>query len=563
MRIRFFGVAATVILVSLVLIGVNASPAGAGAPNHFRPSGATAAGDPNDALFTPQDFENAAASHANADNQIYFSRCRFAPFGGDANFYGPFTGNVSDAIVGDVTYDYPDGTQCYAPQNETNLVIDPSNPNHLVASANEGFRNDGPIVFSSFDGGRTWINSVLHGWTYDTGGQGVFSRLFTCGDPSVAVAPDGTVYSAGLVCNTNQVAFFSGVVVAASHDGGITWGAPVMVSFSNAVLNDKEWITVGPDGTVYVAWARFKLLQRAPYYAQSPIVVSKSTDGGQTWSAYVQVSDRSHPYNQGAVPIVAPDGSLYIAYEGATPSSGYSGDAVLLAHSTDGGASFTNAELARVYDDYSNCYPFNFLGEQTLSGEQFRMNSLPSFAIDPSNEHMAIAWTDDQANPRCGYEKGGSFAGSSSNQVKLITSTDGSHWSVPLVLTSGPSDKVFPAVAANAGRIAVFYYTRAFSPATDDCRAALLDTTTNAISIVGGPVCLDFAMVSSTDGFATETRLTNQSSNPFVQASGAFIGDYTGAAMDAAGQAYAAWADSRGNPGITTPTQDIDVAFGQ
>ena len=563
MRTTLFRVSAMAMIVSLILTGLHASQASAGAGDHFRPSGPTTAGDPNDALFTPQDFENAAVAHPNANNQIYFSRCRFAPFSGDVNFYGPFTGNVADAIVGDQTYDYADGTKCYAPQNETNFIINPANPNNVLASANEGVRNDGPIVFSSMDGGRTWTNTILHGWTFDTGGQGVFSRLYTCGDPSLAAAPDGTIYFSGLVCNTNSVAFFSGVAVSSSHDGGLTWSPPVMVSFSNAVLNDKEWLAVGPDGTVYIAWARFKLLQRQPYYVQSPIVLSKSTDGGESWSAWTAVSDRAHPYNQGAIPIVAPDGSLYVAYEGATPSTGYNGDAVLLAHSTDGGASFTNTELARVYDDFTNCYPFNFLGDQTLSGEQFRMNSLPSFAIDPSNGRMAITWTDDQANPGCGYEKGGSFVGPTSNQVKLITSSDGVHWSAARVLTSGPSDRVFPAVAANAGRIAVFYYTRAFSPATDDCRAALLDTSTNAITIIGGPVCLDYAMVSSTDGFATETRLTNQSSNPYVQGAGTFIGDYTGAAMDAIGNAYAAWADNRGNPGITAPNQDIDVAFGQ
>ena len=563
MRTTLFRVSAIAMIVTLLLVVFNASQAGAGAGDHFHPSGRTTAGDPNDALFTPQDFENAAARHPNTANQTYFSRCRFAPFAGDVNHYSPFAANTSDAIVGDVTYSYADGTKCYAPQNETNFVINPANPNNVLASANEGYRNDGPIVFSSLDGGRTWRNAVLHGWTYDTGGQGLFSRLFTCGDPSLAAAPDGTIYVSGLVCNTNHVAFFSGVVVSVSHDEGLTWSKPVMVSYSNAILNDKEWLAVGPDGTVYLAWARFKLLQRAPYYVQSNIVLSKSMDQGVSWSAFTAVSDHAHPYNQGAFPIVAPDGSLYVAYEGATPSTGYNGDAVILAHSTDGGASFTNTELARVYDDFANCYPFNFLGDQTLSGEQFRVNSLPSFAIDPSNGHMAITWADGQANAGCGYEKGGSFAGSTSNQVKLITSSDGVSWSAPRLLTSGPSDKVFPAVAANAGRIAVFYYTRAYSPSTDDCRAALLDTTTNAITLIGVPTCLDYAMVSSTDDYASETRLTNQSSNPYVQAAGTFIGDYTGAAMDATGKAYAAWADSRGNPGLTSPNQDIDVAYGQ
>ncbi|MGE5072689.1 MAG: sialidase family protein, partial [Anaerolineae bacterium] len=270
MRSTLFRISAVAVITSLLLTGVHASQAAAGSPDPFKPSGRERPAGNNDALFTPQDFENAAAAHPNAANQIYFSRCRFAPFAGNVNFYAPFAGNVSDAIVGDQTYDYPDGTKCYAPQNETNFVINPANPNNVLASANEGVRNDGAIVFSSMDGGRTWTNSVLHGWTYDTGGQGVFARLYTCGDPSLAAAPDGTVYFAGLVCNTNRVSFSSGIAVSSSHDGGLTWGPPVMVSFSNAVLNDKEWLAVGPDGTVYVAWARFKIVKGQ--YVASPIV---------------------------------------------------------------------------------------------------------------------------------------------------------------------------------------------------------------------------------------------------------------------------------------------------
>jgi hypothetical protein len=261
--------------------------------------------------------------------------------------------------------------------------------------------------------------------------------------------------------------------------------------------------------------------------------------------------------------LVAPDGTLYVAYEGSTPSSGYAGDAIIVARSTNGGSSFSNAEVARAYDDY-NCYPINQAqSRQTLSGEEFRINSFPSFAIDPTNGHLAIAWADDQANPGCGYEKGGSFVGPTSNQVKLITSSDGIQWSAPSVITTGPEDKVYPAVGANAGRIVVGYYTRAYSPSTDDCRAAEQNTQTGTVTPVGGPVCLDFAMRSSDDGFTNETRLTNESSNPYITFAGAFIGDYTGATVLPGGSAFFVWADFRGNPGVTDPNMDTDVAYGK
>jgi hypothetical protein len=532
--------------------------------NRFRPSGPVASGgEENDDLRTPLDFEKALAEKPLHDSQILFSQCRFAPFSGDPNFYSALSGDISDAIVGDTEFFFSDGvTHCYNPQNESNIVVNPTDSDNLVTSANE-YRIDGHAVYVSTDGGESWTNVALPGWTSSTGGKGIFSMMSSCGDPVLAFGPDGTLYYSGIFCTNSPIATVSGIAVAKSYDGGAHWTYPVKVTYNNAwtIFNDKPWTTVGPDGAVYVTWTRFKVAKNA--YFESPIVVSKSTDGGNTWSDWVMVSDRSHPFNQGSVPVVAPDGTLYVAYEGSTPSTDFNGDAIILARSTDGGSTFTNTELARAYDD-SNCYPHNVAqGRQTLSGEEFRINSFPSFAIDPSNGHMAIVWADDEANASCGYEKGGSFVGPTSNQVKLITSTDGTTWSSPTVITTGAADKVYPSVGANDGRISVGYYTRAYSPTSDDCRAATLDTVTMDITYFGGPVCLDYAQLASDDSFASENRLTTDSSNPYLEFAGSFIGDYTGGVVDGDGNAAHVWTDDRGNPDVTDPNQDVHVAHHQ
>jgi hypothetical protein len=67
---------------------------------------------------------------------------------------------------------------------------------------------------------------------------------------------------------------------------------------------------------------------------------------------------------------------------------------------------------------------------------------------------------------------------------------------------------------------------------------------------------MDWAIRSSTDNFAAQTRVSAQSSNPYIQFAGAFIGDYTGTALDASGKAVTVWTDFRGNPGVTKPNQD-------
>jgi hypothetical protein len=91
-------------------------------------------------------------------------------------------------------------------------------------------------------------------------------------------------------------------------------------------------------------------------------------------------------------------------------------------------------------------------------------------------------------------------------------------------------------------------------------------TNTNPTLIPPSPsienVCLDYAAkVSSGSGFSATSRLTSQSSNPYVEfADGSFIGDYSQIAMGTDGKAHASWTDFRGNPGTTPPNQDVLVA---
>src|SRR2546428_734247 len=78
----------------------------------------------------------------------------------------------------------------------------------------------------------------------------------------------------------------------------------------------------------------------------------------------------------------------------------------------------------------------------------------------------------------------------------------------------GAADKVYASVGAHAGRVVIGYYTRAYSPAptaTDRSRGiAELDSTTGNVvpptnaGRANAAVCLDWAVRSSSDNFATE-----------------------------------------------------------
>jgi hypothetical protein len=497
--------------------------------------------------------------------------CRSSPFNA-LGAYGPLGTNV-DVISGDVVNNSGfSNFGCTTPQNETTLAVNPTNAANLIAGANDyrvccdftGLNDGSGWAYYSFDGGKTWGNVQLPGLTAQTGGQGVFKRFDSAGDPVVTFSPDGAAYYANIVFS--RISFASGVAVSTSTDGGKTWSAPNLVAYINAgnYFFDKEWIAADYNGKVVVTWTNFSLGPKGAGYLSSTIVGAISKDYGHSWNRQgFPVSDAAHPYNQGSQVAFGPDGALYVAYEGGAPSTGYATDIQVLARSTDDGQTFQTVELPRVYDDL-DCYP-TYAGRQTLSDMHFRLNSYPSMSIDPSSGEIAIVWADNQGSGTCG-QGGTSFSGTSSSQIKSVSGAWPAIASAPVVrVTSSAPDKVFPAVAARDGTVTVSYYTRDYAI---DSLAPVCHLITNpaASGITPAPsarsVCLDYA-ASSRAGhapFGAQRRLSTESSNPFVQfADGAFIGDYSQVALGSDGMAHAVWTDFRGNPGATPANQDVMV----
>lgn len=493
--------------------------------------------------------------------------CRSLPFN-VPSAYGPLGTNVN-VIVGDAVNNSGfSNNGCTTPQNETTIAVNPTDPNNLVAGANDyrvccdstGLNDGTGWAYYSLDGGATWGNVQLPGLTVETGANGVFKQMDSAGDPVVTFSPDGVAYYANIVFNRSS--FASGVLVSVSRDKGRTWSAPNMVSHiaaGNYAL-DKEWIAAGPNGKVVVTWTQFSLGPKGAGYLASPIVGAISSDYGQSWNRQgFPISDAAHPFDQGSQVAFAPDGSLYVAYEGASPSTGYSTDALVLARSTDDGRTFQTKELARVYDDF-DCYPI-YAGRQTLTDMHFRLNSYPAMSIDPLTGEIAIAWADNQGSGSCGTGAN-TFSGTTANQVKLVHGSWTSIGPVTAVTTSA-QDKVFPSVANRGGKIAVTYYTRDYG-ITSVATVCNLQTNPvpSGIAPVPSPrsVCMDYAAKTSGDAFAAQTRLSSESSNPFIQfADGSFIGDYSQVALGSNGVAHGAWTDFRGRPGVTPANQDVMV----
>jgi hypothetical protein len=485
-------------------------------------------------------------------------------FIGNPNPYANPAPNV-DQIVGDTIVSAGSQTGCGAPQNETTIVVNPNNPNNIVGGTNDyrvfntrENRNDGSgYAYTSFDGGASWANIQLPHLTFQTGATGALFDMDSAGDPALAFGPNNTVYYANLVFSRFNDG--SGIVVSVSHDGGATWSEPHIVHTDGVdangnptdtdVANDKEWVTVDPNsGAVYVTWTQF-----GP--DGSPIVVSKSSDGGVTWSAPVKVNPITSftpggitPFSSGSIPQVDSKGVLFIAYEAAvcqTLDCDQAGDhdAIILSTSSDGGKTFSNAEIAFDFD-----FPFNpDTGRDTLTGENFRINSFPQFTIDRQTGRMYITWADDRNGQ---YDANGNSI-KTNGDVFVITSANGKVWQgIGPIGTS--ADEVYPAIAAYNGRAVVSFYTRAYDPSG---------------------INLDYAYVGG-NGLGSlknnaVTRITTQSQNPNIQfvgvgfvtgniLQGEFIGDYTAVAMGSDLRFHPSWTDFRGSPTLagSTPNQE-------
>jgi Neuraminidase (sialidase) len=444
-------------------------------------------------------------------------------------------GANQSVIVGDVTntFEHPNGPACFVgdqtPQNETTIAIDPRDPDNLIGGANDyrffvesEQRYDGAAAaYVSHDGGATWTNELMPGISEENDGayQGV-------GDPAFAWDPSGdVVYYANIAFNrqanpaTGHSAFASAITVSRSFDKGETWQTHFVIQDDEpSVFHDKEWIAVGPDGVVYVVWARYRYGQGGPGgYLESPIVISKSTDQGQTWSQPQVIS--AGPYSQFATPVVTEDGIIYVSYELWNNPIGTSGGRAFVAKSTDGGQTWTNHFVALI-NDLPNPLP----------GSAFRVASYPVLDVgDDGTLHMV--WSNWQ---------------SGSGDIVYTQSSDGADtWSQPVKINqeSVRSDQFFQWIDASGDYVHVGFVDRQY---TDD---AILDHS-YVVSADGG------------DTWSQTERVTSASSRSNASQFGAnctgeFIGDYTGIVADGS-TAHILWMDGRPGTQPTSPSGDND-----
>lgn len=396
-------------------------------------------------------------------------------------------------------------------QSEPHLAVNPADPLNLLAGWHESRFEDGGArtlgYAVSFDGGATWTEGLVPGLTVADGGP--WDRA---SDPWVAFGPNNRAYYASLLFNRRNAENAIGVSV--SEDGGRTWREPVVVYRSNPDFNDKEAIVVDTSpasprvGNVYAAW---DINVREGGTTTQHLVVSRSNDGGLSWSAPVEV--RGARGNVGAIPRVGPDGTLYVVWAGTARRGG--NFRVFFAKSGNGGRTWSRPKKLETIR-------FNGV-RQYRSG-----NFLPTFDVDPATGALYIAWTDAR------------WTGN--DQPTMIVSRDGgATWADAVRVSDGPDDApTFTTTLAVAnGVLGVSFYSLQNDPERD--------------------FDVDLYLRISRDGGATfqpATRVTPESFDArfAAQAGGLnFLGDYIG--LTAADGAFALCWVGTPLPSVLNPTR--------
>lgn len=157
------------------------------------------------------------------------------------------------------------GTNYVNAEVEPWVDINPTNPNNIIGVFQQDRWADGGahglVTAVSHDGGATWAQRWAH-FSLCSGGTAANGGGYErTSDPWVSFAPNGHAYQ--IAISFNQSNATNSVLVSKSSDGGDTWSEPttLIVDTSPFNFNDKESITTDPTDSnfVYAVWDRSRI----------------------------------------------------------------------------------------------------------------------------------------------------------------------------------------------------------------------------------------------------------------------------------------------------------------
>ena len=370
--------------------------------------------------------------------------------------------------------------------NEPYSVVDPTNPNLIVAGWNDYCLTDLGAGWQGFaystDRGETWTDSIVPGYPQDTSDEGMESPLFgnhtDAGDPIAAFDNDGNLFVGGIAFN--RAGAINGDVYVATyltdpHESGypvdyertriVGRGTP-SVNFQG-IFQDKPMLEVDRtggdhDGNVYVCWSRFT------GFGQNRILFSRSTDSGETFSTPFALTKPGLASVQGCDIAIEGDGDVYLTFRTFADRSSHRADGLGFARSTDGGSSFSDAELIRTITPYAPADPTRDCGDgpfECPTGFVFHRVPLePRVTADQSSTDDGVFLTYNEIRPDSVEPSDSSYSSAGGGEVgqSLVyvveSRNDGGSWSDPVAVDPAPEGhQFFPDIDALDGTLALIW----------------------------------------------------------------------------------------------------------
>jgi hypothetical protein len=388
-------------------------------------------------------------------------------------------------------------------------------------------------------GSASWTS--LSGYAYSTNGGASFvdagfvpsSGTFLLeGDPTLGFDSNSNLYYASLLENPSSSCSFIGVNKSTSTSPSVVFGPPVTISgpgSCSGAFEDKEFLAVdttgGPfNGRVYVAWSEFPSIG-----APQALFAASSSTSPLAFSPTITLAPSPGANQHGTIPIVGPDGTVYVAWSTLTSFFSAAPATINLVKSTNGGGTFGSLVTVASFTSTT--------GDLGSGGMSLRTRTFPYLAVDktpsasPTHNNLYVVF---QAQP--------GSAASPRSEIFFASSKDsGVTWSAPRNISSGPAvtigadptdnDNWMPSISVSpvSGHIKVLFYSRREDSANQKIRVYEAGSTDAGETWYNRP----FSDTSFTPSVGYDPLLVSN-----------YMGDYIYALADSSGL-LGAWGDTR------------------